>query len=41
MTHSKLVQRRIASVAHADKEFANVTTTAEGFSEVPIVLVGE
>jgi hypothetical protein len=40
-THSKLVQRRIFSPIFADKEFANVTTSDDGYSEIPIVLVRE
>jgi hypothetical protein len=37
--HSKLVQRRIFSPIFADKEFANITTNDDGYSEIPIVLV--
>ena len=39
VAHSKLVQRRILSPRFADREFANITTSDEGYSEIPIVLV--
>ena len=37
--HSKLVQRRIFSAALADREFSKIKENAEGYSEIPIVLV--
>ena len=38
-THSKLVQRKISSPSSADREFSQITTNDEGYSEIPIVLV--